>query len=70
MNATANTKVMTRRKRIGSTVYVINAYLKNDAGETIEQKILRLVKNDLHLSGSPVIMELPQAGRLPERGSA
>ncbi len=60
---------MTRRKRIGSTVYLINAYVKNDAGETIEQKILRLVKNDLHLS-KPVIMELPQAGRLPERGSA
>jgi hypothetical protein len=70
LNAKANTKTMTMRKRIGSTVYVTNVYLKNGAGETIDEIILRLIKNDLHLSARPVMMELPQTGRLSERGSA
>ncbi len=70
MSATENTKVTTMRKRIGSTVYVTNVYLKNDAGETIDEKILRLIRNDLNLSAGPVIIELPQTGRLSERGSA
>jgi hypothetical protein len=73
MKATANStysKSVVMRKRIGSTVYVTNVYLKNDAGETMDEKILRLIKNDLHLSTRPVMMELPQMGRLSERGSA
>ena len=58
------------RKRIGSTVYEVRIHFNQDAKETVEEKILRLMKNDLHLSAEPVKMELPQIGRLSERSSA
>jgi hypothetical protein len=61
---------ITMRKRIGSTVYLTNVYFNNDAAETIEEKLLRLMKNDLHLSAEPAKMEVPQIGRLSERSSA
>ena len=58
------------RKRIGSTVYYVKVYVKNCAAETVEDKILRLVKNDLNLAPSLAKMDTPQTGRLPERSSA
>lgn len=33
-------------KRIGSTVYTVNAYFSSMTSETLEDKILRLAKND------------------------
>jgi len=57
------------RKRIGSTVYEVNCYFNPDAKETIDDKILRLVRNDLNLAPGHVTMGLPQTGRLSERGS-
>ena len=33
-------------KRIGSTVYEVRAYFNQDAKETMDAKILRLIKND------------------------
>jgi hypothetical protein len=73
VNATTNStysKPVVMRKRIGSTVYVINVYLKNDAAETMDDKILRLIKKDLNLSAGNGMMEWPQTGRLSERSSA
>jgi hypothetical protein len=58
------------QKRIGSTVYEIEVYVKNDTAETIEQKIMRLIRNDLNLTASNDNMMVPQTSRLPERGSA
>ena len=69
MKQTANQAKLTLRKRIGSTVYVTKLYVKNDAAETMDDKILRLIKNDLHYTQKNDIMALPQTGRLPERSS-
>ena len=33
-------------KRIGSTVYEVRVYFNQDAKETVNDKILRLIKND------------------------
>jgi hypothetical protein len=61
---------ITLRKRIGSTVYVTKLYVKNDAAETMDDKILRLIRNDYNYSQKNGIMDLPQTGRLPERSSS
>ena len=57
------------RKRIGSTLYEVEVYVMNSAGETADAKIMRLIKNDLNLGPSHGKMNLPQTDRLPERGS-
>jgi len=66
-------------RRIGSTLYKVNVY-SCDAGleansnelkrETLEQKVLRLMKNDLHYTLRNATIEPLQAGWLSERGSA
>jgi len=58
------------RKRIGSTVYEINVYFNHDAKETMNDKIIRLIKNDLNFSANNGKISLSQTGRLSERGSA
>jgi hypothetical protein len=57
------------QKRIGSTVYELKVYVKSSTGETAEEKILRLIRNDLNLAPSHVNMNMPQTSRL-ERSSA
>jgi len=57
------------RKRIGSTVYVTNVYFKNDAAETMNDKIMRLIKNDLKFRLKNDMIKELQMGGLPERGS-
>jgi len=66
---TTLTEPLRLRKRIGSTVYLTNLYFINSAAETMTDKILRLVKNDLHFASENAIISLPQTGRLPERSS-
>ena len=56
-------------KRIGSTTYEVEVYVKKGAGETAEDKIIRLIKNDLNLALGHGKINLPQTDRLPERGS-
>lgn len=58
------------QRRIGSTVYKINVYFSPEARETIDEKILRLIKNDLNLPSIHGKMDLSQTSRLPERSSA
>jgi len=70
MNANMQTEPMKMRKRIGSTVYLINIFVKNDAAETIDDKLFRLMKKDLNMTTGRGTMELPQTVRLPERSSA
>ena len=56
-------------KRIGSTVYNVGIYFKQDAKETMEDKIFRLVKNELNCSQKNGIMVTLQTERMPERSS-
>jgi hypothetical protein len=58
------------KKRISNTIYEVEIYVKNhtEAAETIEDKILRLVRNDLNYPLNHVKMVAPQTSRLPERG--
>ena len=65
-----NNKPINIQKRIGSTVYVVNAYLNQNTKETMNDKILRLIKNDLNLAVNTDRVDLPQTSRLPERSSA
>ena len=58
------------RKRIGSTVYDVEIYVRKDKGETVEDKVMRLIRNDLNPASRYVKMNMPQTGRLPERSSA
>ena len=58
------------QKRIGSTVYEIEVYVKNDTAESIQEKIMRLIRNDLNLTAENDNIMMPQTGRLPERSSA
>ena len=69
MQKKANQAKLTLRKRIGSTVYITKLYVRNDAAETMDEKILRLIRNDLNYTAKNDIMVLPQTGRLPERSS-
>ena len=57
-------------KRIDSTVYEVEVYVKECIEETAEEKIMRLIRNDLNLAPGHGKMSVPQTGRLPERGSA
>ena len=58
------------RRRIGSTVYSVAVFTKKDTGDTVEEKVLRLLKNDLNPVYENGKIAVPQTGRLPERGSS
>jgi hypothetical protein len=70
LNATAKNPAIQMRKRIGSTVYLINTYLKTDAAETMDDKIKRLIKNELKTPPQFAKIEVLQTGRLSERSSS
>ena len=57
------------QKKIGSTNYRVRARFSKTSKETMEDKILRIVQNDLYFRSESATMGLPQTGRLPERGS-
>ena len=56
-------------KRIGGTIYRVSVQFCPESKETMQDKILRLVKNDLNLLPFRAKIELPQTGRLLEGGS-
>jgi len=66
----SNVKYMQMQKRIGSTTYRVNAHFCERAKETIQDKILRMVRNDLSLTSRNATMELPQTVWLLERSSS
>jgi hypothetical protein len=35
------------KKRIGSVIYEVGIHFKKDATETLDKKVLRLIKNDM-----------------------
>ncbi len=56
-------------RRIGSTTYKVKVYFK-DSGETMEDKILRIVRNEGFKSDEPCgIISLPQMSRQSERSA-
>ena len=61
-------------KQIGSTVYEVNTYFNKDAKECIEDKIIRLIRNEIRINELNYlkgygIMAMSQMNRLPERSS-
>ena len=58
-------------RRIGSTNYKVKVYFSDTERETMEEKILRMVKNDAMNSDTEcAIMELPQMSRRSERSAS
>ena len=69
------------RRKIGNTVYRVSVHFSGTSMERLEDKIMRLAKNDLSdfisdfaenslaYADKDDIMELPQTGRLLEGGS-
>jgi len=58
------------QRKIGSTTYRVNVHFNQNAKESLEEKVLRLIKNDLHFQSKYGKMESLQAGWLPERSSS
>ena len=64
-----NCQYMTRR--IGSTVYKVKIVFSADAGETMEEKILRMIRNEGLQSGEECgMIDAPQMSRQSERGAS
>jgi len=47
----ASAEPLNMRKRIGSTVYEVNVYFNQDAKETMNDKIMRLIRNEAAQNG-------------------
>jgi len=56
-------------QRIGSTLYRVSLFFPAEESETLEDKIQRLIKNDLNYQTDNGTMRLLQTGRLPDGGS-
>ena len=64
-----NCQYMTRR--IGSTTYKVKVVFSADAAETMEEKILRMTRNEgLQNGGARGIMDAPQMSRQSERSAS
>ena len=67
-NENRNFSYMTRR--IGGTTYKVRVVFNESGGETMEDKILRIVRNDMVTNdGTYGIMEAPQMSRQSERSA-
>ncbi len=56
-------------RRIGSTTYKVGIHFNPQAEEALDDKVLRLVKNDLQHAPDHAKMDTLQAGWLSERSS-
>ena len=58
-------------RRIGGTTYKVRVVFKENGSETMEDKILRIVRNDMVTNdGTCGIMETPQMSRQSERSAS
>jgi len=57
------------QKRIGNTIYTVEVHFDETSKETFEEKVLRLIRNDLTFRAKGGILRLPQTGVLLERSS-
>ena len=55
------------QRRIGSTTFKVRIHFDATAKETLDDKIRRLLKNELQAAPKNATMESLQAGWLPER---
>ena len=68
-NENSNFSYMTRH--IGGTTYKVKVVFSDTEKETMEDKILRIVRNDMVTSdGTYGIMETPQMSRQSERSAS
>ena len=68
-NENSNFSYMTRR--IGGTTYKVKVVFSDTEKETMEDKILRIVRNDMVTNdGTCGIMETPQMSRQSERSAS
>jgi CRISPR/Cas system type I-B associated protein Csh2 (Cas7 group RAMP superfamily) len=64
----ASTESFVLYKQIGSTRYRLGIYFNPNAKETLDEKICRLLKNDLQSAREDATIKPLQAGCLSERG--
>ena len=57
------------QNRIGSTIYEVRVYFNQDTKETMDEKILHIIKNGLNSMSDFGTMKKLQMGGLPERSS-
>ena len=58
-------------RRIGGTTYKVRVVFNESGGETMEDKILRIVRNDMVTNdGTYGIMKTPQMSRQSERSAS
>lgn len=68
MTRNENISYMTRR--IGGTTYKVKVVFNENSTETMEDKIIRIIRNDLLANEEKCgIMELPQMSRQSERSA-
>ena len=57
-------------RRIGGTTYKVKVVFNENGGETMEEKILRMIRNErVTNDGTCGIMEAPQMSRQSERSA-
>ena len=58
-------------RHIGNTTYKVRVYLSETAEETMEDKILRIIRNEVHTSCENYdIIDAPQMSRQSERSAS
>ena len=68
-NENSNFSYMTRR--IGGTTYKVKVVFSDTEKETMEDKILRIIRNEVHTSCEKYdIMDAPQMSRQSERSAS
>ena len=68
-NQTTTPEQFVLQRRIGSTLYRVRARFSETNKETLDDKILRLLKNDLNPAPNYATMNMLQTGWLPEGSS-
>ena len=65
-----NNKYSYMTRRIGATTFKVKVVYNDTGSETMEDKILRIVRNEILENGEKCgIMELPQMSRQSERSA-
>ena len=71
MENNRTTTAFSLSRRIGSTNFKVNAYTSGTSAETIEDKIFRLVRNEVLDSGERyTILNTPQMSHQSERSAS
>ena len=65
-----NENISYMTKRIGNTTYKVKIAFSENSTETMEDKIIRIIKNEILANGEKCgIMDLPQMSRQSERSA-